>query len=76
MKFEFKCLQNKENRKKRKEEKEKRKKPITPSRPASTGPDYLLPLAHQPRWPAGGPSRLSGLRGRKARQVWRKARQL
>jgi hypothetical protein len=49
MKFEFKCLQNKENRKERKEEKEKRKKPITPSRPASTGPDYLLPLAHQPR---------------------------
>jgi hypothetical protein len=46
MKFEFKCLQNKENRKKRKEEKEKRKKPITPSRPASTGPDYLLPLTH------------------------------
>jgi hypothetical protein len=67
MKFEFKCLQNKENRKERKEEKEKRKKPITPSRPASTGPDYLLSLAHQPRWPAGGPS---GLRGRKARQVW------
>jgi hypothetical protein len=63
MKFEFKCLQNKENRKERKEEKEKRKKPITP------GPDYLLPLAHQPRWPAGGPSRPSGLRGRRARQV-------
>jgi hypothetical protein len=54
---------------KAKEEKEKRKKPITPSRPASTGPDYLLPLAHQPRWPAGGLSRPSGLRGRKARQV-------
>jgi hypothetical protein len=55
-----------ENRKERKEEKEKRKKPITPSRPASTGPDYLLSLAHQPRWPAGGPSRPSRLRGRKA----------
>jgi hypothetical protein len=42
MKFEFKCLQNKENEKDRKEEKEKRKKPITPNRPVSTGPDYLL----------------------------------
>jgi hypothetical protein len=39
MKFEFKCLQNKENRKERKEEKEKRKKPITlvgPPPPAQT----------------------------------------
>jgi hypothetical protein len=67
MKFEFKCLQNKENRKKRKDEKEKRKKHITPSWPASTGPYCLLPLAHQPRWLASGPSRPSGLRGRKAR---------
>jgi hypothetical protein len=33
---------NKENEKDRKEEKEKRKKPITPNRPVSTGPDYLL----------------------------------
>jgi hypothetical protein len=57
MKFEFKCLQNKENGKDRKEEKEKRKKPITPSRPVSTGPNYLLQFSRsrQPRWPAGGP---------------------
>jgi hypothetical protein len=63
-------------RKGKKRRKGKEKEAITPSRQASTGPDYLLPLAHQPRWPAGGPSRPSGLRGRKARQVWRKARQL
>jgi hypothetical protein len=61
MKFEFKCLQNKENRKKRKEEKEKRKKPITPSRPASTGPDYLLRFSRS-RTSLGG--RLVGRAGR------------
>jgi hypothetical protein len=69
--YKIKKIERKEKKKRK-----KRKKPITPSRPAFTGPDYLLPLAHQPRWPAGGPSRPSGLRGRKARQVWRKAKQL
>jgi hypothetical protein len=61
MKFEFKCLQNKENRKKRKEEKEKRKKPITPSQPASTGPGCLLRFSRS-RTDLGG--RLVGQAGR------------
>jgi hypothetical protein len=60
MKFEFKCLQNKENRKERKEEKEKRKKPITPSRPASTSPDYLLQFS---RWRTSLGGRLVGRAG-------------